>query len=166
MDLSHNDIVAYMSNLTTQNLNTNDFFRMNIAEIQGAINSKIQYPCLALESHEGNFDGSSPNNTLEQKTFAFSILDKPAKRTFDAENTSLDLAETIGQQFLARMRYDNADATSQLYQAFNINRVSYHKVGPIYADGLFGYRFEIPLNPTKSNLKPIADNWSDLNTIC
>ena len=166
MDLSHASIVAYLSNLADQNTDVKSFFRMNISEIQGAIKTNIEYPCLALESHEGNFESSSANNTIEQKTFAFSILDKPVKHTFNGENDSLDLAEKIGKEFLARMRYDTADPNSELYQAFNISRVSYHKVGPIYADRLFGYRFEIPLNSVKANLKPNPDKWSDLNTIC
>lgn len=165
--MSHNQLVNYMSNLATQNIATKDFFRFNIAEIQGALKSGITFPCLAMESHEGNFEGSTPNNSIEQKIFAFSILDKPTSpNNFDSENEVLDNCELIGKQFLARMRYDARNPASILYNAFDVVNVNYHKVGPLYMDKLFGYRFEVALKPATINLKPDHNHWSDITDSC
>lgn len=166
MNPSHNQIVAYLQNLATNNIHVNDFFRFNLNEIQGAMRKGISFPCLAIESHDGNFEGSTHNNSIEQKRFAFSILDKPKRGDFDDENTKLDACEIIGKEFLKRMRLDSLTDGSTIYKAFNIENVSYHKVGPLYNEHLYGYRFEVPLNAIKVNMQPNADNWSDINSIC
>ena len=91
---------------------------------------------------------------------------KPKKGDFDDENIKLDNCELIGKQFLKRMRLDSLTNGSAIYRAFDLEKVSYHKVGPLYTDHLYGYRFEVPLNAIKVNMQPDPDNWSDIDTIC
>lgn len=166
MSLTHKVITDYMQDLENKNTSTKSFFRFNIMEIQGAIRGNIIYPAMAMESPEGNFSDSSVNNSLDKKIFAFSILDKPEKGNFDDENDKLDQCEIIGKQFLSRMRYDSFLPSSPIYNCFNLSDVEYHKVGPIYTDRLFGYRFEIHLDDKKTNMQINPSEWTDLDSPC
>ena len=168
MNISHQTIIGYLQNLVDQHtdIRIEDFYRMDISEILGAMKTSIQYPCFALESHEGNFDSSSAMNSLENKIFAFSILKKPEYGNFEDQNTALDDCELIGKQFLARMRYDSAQETSLLHKLFSLGNVNYHKVGPLYTDHLYGYRFEISLLPDKTSMKVTPENWTDIDEVC
>lgn len=121
---------------------------------------------MAMESHEGNFEGSSSHNSIESKSFAFSIMSKTQAGDYDGQNSVLDQAEIIGKQVLARIRLDATDPTHILYKLFDIARVSFHKIGPIYVDQLYGYRFEIPLKPNKVLAKVSPDDWTDIDEVC
>lgn len=166
--LTHIALVNYIKNLVDQHatMPENAFYRMDVNEIQGNMRTGINYPCLAMESHEANFDGSTANNSLENKTFAFSILKKPEYGNFDEQNQFLDDCEILGKQFLARMRYDAATEGNLMFNLFDAALVTYHKVGPLYTDALYGYRFEIPLKPEKTSLKVNAAHWDDLDLVC
>ena len=95
MNITHKLIADYMEQLHTANIHTQSFFRFNISEIQGRIRSNITYPSMALESPEGDFSGSSLNNSINNKAFAFSILQKPIQGNYIDEDIKLDECERI-----------------------------------------------------------------------
>ena len=168
MIVTHNTIVNYFSNLVAQStlIDSRNFFRFDISEIEGAMRTNITYPCFALESHEGNFSGSSHNNSLDNKVLAFSILGRPKQGDFTEQNNVLDQAETIGKKFISRLRLDSTDASNPMYKQIEVQNISYHKVGPIYIDMLYGYRFEITLKSNKLDLKVLPEDWEDINSVC
>ncbi len=163
---THKQISDYMKQLSVLNDNINSFFRFNISDIQGGIRAKINFPAMALESPEGNFVGSNTNNSLDSKLFAFTIFDKPSRGNFDQEDDMLDDCELIGKQILARMRYDSLVPASVIYRLFKLEKVQYHKVGPVFTDHLFGYRFEVELSDAKVNMQINPADWSDLDDPC
>jgi hypothetical protein len=164
---SHIDVVNYFKEAVAQSIHIEDsnFFRMDITEIQGQMRKGINSPCLALESHEGNFENSKPNNSIDVKTFAFLILGKPQHNNFDDQNQVLDQTELIGKKFLARMRYNSTQPAHKLYGVFDLSLCNYHKVGPIYL-GWYGYRFEVTLKPKKIDLKVNPEDWQDIDSAC
>lgn len=166
--LTHKALVDYLKYLVDQSvdIDVKNFFRLNIAEIQGSFRSGVSFPCFAMESHEGNFEGSQSSNSVDNKTFAFTIYKKPQYNNFDQENQYLDDCEIIGKKFLARLRYDSFNPENLLHNLFDANLVSYHKVGPVFTEQLYGYRFEVSLKPDKSSLKVIAADWKDLDVVC
>lgn len=164
--MTHNNLLDYFKNLVTLNADLKSFYRLDITEIQGAMRNGIEYPALAIESHEIAFTGSTANNSLKDVSFAFTILHKPEQQSFDQENNALNLCEEIGTEILKRLRYDAVTPNSPLYQAFELSTITGHKVGPIYVDQLFGYRFEIPLKPKKIDMKITPDKWSDIDQPC
>lgn len=166
MNITHKQIVDYMQDLHEKNISTKSFYRFNLAEIQGSIRSKIIYPCIALESPEGDFQGTTANNSLDNKLFAFSILDKPSQGDYTDEDLKLDNCERIGKQYLARMRHDARIKESLVFNIFNLSDTQYHKVGPIFTDRLFGYRFEIKLSNSKINMQINPNDWTDLDNPC
>jgi len=64
------------------------------------------------------------------------------------------------------MRYDSTQSGNILYRLFDIAQVSLHKIGPVYTDGLYGYRFEIALKPDKANFKVNPADWEDIESVC
>lgn len=165
--ISHATIVNYIKESVeaSADIDASNFFRVDLTEIQGAMRTGISSPCLLLESHEGNFENSKPNNSIESKTFAFSILKNPTQGNFDEQNQFLDDCEIIGKKFLARMRYHSTDNSSVLYNMFDLSLCNYHKVGPIFLSW-YGYRFEVTLKPKKVDLKVNSEDFSDIQSAC
>ncbi len=164
-NITHNDLVSYLETLCIQYKDTLDFYRMDITEIQGKMRSGIEYPCMAMESHEIDFSGSKPFNSIINKTFAFSILHHPEKKNYDQQNDYLDRCEKIGLDIISRIRYDEKKANHFLNKTLEYDSIRAGKVGPIYSDHLYGYRFEITLK-LKSNLKIDPNHWKDIDTVC
>lgn len=164
-NISHQDIIAYTKSLSENSEDVLDHFRFDQTELQGAIRSGIQFPAFALESHEGDFSGSTIHNTVLNKTFAFSILLDPKRGNYDQQNEYLNVAEAIGIQFIARMRLDSSNKEHFLHKALKIDEVKFHKVGPIFSSKLYGYRFEVSLN-NNGSLKVDPSKWKDIDSVC
>lgn len=164
-NISHQDIIDYTKFLAENSEDVLYHFRFDQTELQGAIRTGIEYPAFALESHEGDFSGSSKHSTVLNKTFAFSILFDPKRGNFDQQNEYLNTAESIGIQFIARMRLDSANKDHFLYNALKIDEIKFHKVGPIFSSKLYGYRFEVSLN-NNGSLKVDPSKWKDIDSVC
>lgn len=165
--ISHQDILDYMQAAVaaSADIATDNFFRMDITEIQGQMRQGITGKAVVLESHEISYEGSSPSNSLVTKSFAFSVIAPTTTGNYDQQNTALDECEVIGTKFLQRMRYHSNDATSVLYKLFDVSNVRAHKVGPVFLNW-YGYRFEIDLKPQKIDLKVKPADWSDIDDVC
>lgn len=165
--ISHKHIFDYIAKSVdaSTDIATEDFFRVDLTEIQGAMRTGIASPCLLLESHEGNFENSKTNNSVETKTFAFLILKNPTQGNFNEQNQYLDDAEIIGKKFLARMRYHSTQPDHILYNMFDLSLCNYHKVGPLFL-GWYGYRFQVTLKPKKISLKVDPADFTDIESAC
>lgn len=165
MTLNHLILVNYFSQLATNLKDIKSFFRMDLTEIQGAFRSTATFPCMVTESHEGDFGSSNPMSSINNITFAFTIYTKPLKADYQDQNTQLATAEEIGLKILARMRHDAATPGHILYNKFLIENVTYAKVGPIFTEQLYGYRFMGTIKGTEPLIVNPAD-WNDSPTIC
>ena len=163
--VTHAIIVAYFKELVQLSVHIKDYFRMDLKEITGSFRSSAQFPCLVLESHEGDLSGSSRMETVNERTLAFTIYDKPKKSDFDDQNDKLSSAEAYGLKVIARMRYNSNQPSHFLYNRFKVENVTYHKVGPIFNENLYGYRFQLTLLGNES-LKLESTDWTDGPVIC
>lgn len=156
--ITHNTIVTYFNDIATSHNDLKDFFRLNISEIQGAFRTGVLTPVLALESHEGDIGGSA-STSHNRRTLAFSVLEPTGIDDYDEQNAVLDRSEQIGLDIISKLVKDSQDPNHWLYGRFKKDSVNYHKVGPIYSDYLFGYRFELAIsNPENLTLDPTK--WS------
>lgn len=165
MDINHSILVTYFKYLADNLKDINGFFRMDLTEIQSSFRSKIEFPALVLESHEGNFEASNVQSTVNDRTFAFTIYLKPLKSDYDDQNQKLSSAETIGLKVIARMKHDATLPNHFLYNRFKVNTVSYAKVGPVFNEQLYGYRFVGSILGTEP-LIVVPSDWEDLPEIC
>ena len=165
MNISHTTIIAYFKDLQTKLNGLEDFFRMDLSEIQGAFRSSANFPCLVLESHEIDLGDSNFNQSVANRTFAFTVYFNPESGNFNEQNEMLDLSEMMGLKIIARMRHDTRLPESVIYNHFKVNSVKAHKVGPLFNEHLYGYRFSGEF-VAASSVAVSADDWNDIDSVC
>jgi len=164
---THKPIIDYFEslNLALNDFQPDSFFRMDLNEIRGAFRRGISFPCMTVESPEGDGSGSAITNSVLGRYFAFTIYMNPEKDNPEEQNNYLDLCERVGLKILARMRLDATKEGHLLYDRFEIDNCKYHKVGPIFTELLYGYRFTGIIRGSESFKVDPAD-WKDLETVC
>jgi len=165
MIINHQQLVNYFSQLASNLNDINSFFRMDLTEIMGSFRSSAEFPCMVIESHEGDFGDSNRMQSVYNITWAFTIYTKPLKADYTDQNLKLSTAEEIGIKLLARMRHDATLPSHILYNRFKIENVTCAKVGPVFNEQLYGYRF---LGSIKVHqpLTVNTDDWADSPTPC
>lgn len=165
MILNHSILVNYFKQLAT-NLNDLDgFFRMDLKEILDSFRSLDNFPCMVVESHEGDFSNSNTQQSVNTITWAFTIYTNPQHDDYNEINTKLTTAEEIGIKILARMRHDATQPNHVLFRRFKLEDVAYSKIGPVFNEHLYGYRFtgQITIHePLTIN----PEDWADTPTTC
>ena len=165
--MNHDHIIDYFQDLNTKltDFPEKSFFRMDLTEIQGAFRSGINFPAMSVESPELVLAKSNPSNSVVGHEFAFTIWRKPKTGDFAGQNTDLAECERIGLKIIARMRYDARVPEHLMYNSFEASSVNAIKVGPLFTENLYGYRF----TGAFSNNHPLQINpadWSDLESAC
>lgn len=163
--ISHSIIIAYFKNLQEKLIGVEDFFRMDLSEIQGSFRSSANLPCLTAESHESDFSNSRTNQSVHSRNFAFTVWYKPELGNFNQQNQMLDESEAMGLKIIARMRQDATDKNHFLFNKFKVENVKNQKVGPTFNEQLYGYRFTGEISGTQS-LIVSADDWTDIDNVC
>jgi len=163
--INHLEIVNYFKTLAKNSKHIESFFRMDLREIKGSFRSKANFPCMVLESHEGDLGKSSRSEAVNQRTFAFTIYENPKREDFEDQNKKLSECETIGLKVIARMRQEGMTPKHLLYNRFKIETVTYMKVGPVFSEKLYGYRFVGSFDGFES-LKVNPDDWCDEIDVC
>lgn len=165
--MTHEPHIAYFENLNAKLVDfaEKSFFRMDLSEITGAFRKGITFPAMTVESPEGDAEGSSKNNSVINRTGAFTVWEKPQTGNFADQTEKIDDCEKIGLKIIARMRLDSANHASPLYNKFEASSVRWIKVGPIFNEGLYGYRFTFNIAGSES-LKVDPADWSDIEEVC
>lgn len=167
MEPTHKPIIDYFENinLKLKDFGENSFFRMDLTEIQGKIRSGINFPALAVESPDGDAEKSIDQNSVISRMFAFTVYMNPEKENYNEQNEMVDLCEIIGKKILARMRYDARIPEHLLFNKFKVSSAKWIKVGPIFTEGLYGYRFTGIIEGNEP-LKVDPEDWDDINSTC
>ncbi|WP_421801767.1 hypothetical protein [Flagellimonas sp.] len=164
-DINHLILVDYFKTISENHKNINDFFRMDLTEIIGSFRNGTGFPCLVMESHDGDFGDSNVQSTVNNRGFAFTIYSNPERRDYDDQNEKLSDCEVIGLQVISRMKHDSTIPDHFLYNKFKISSVKYGKVGPVFSEKLYGYRFEGEIGGNEPlNFDPAL--WSDDPNTC
>lgn len=164
-EISHSVLVAYFQNIQINLKGLEDFFRMDLAEVKSSFRSGADFPCLVAESHESDFGDSKPNQTVQNRFFAFTVFYNPEKGNFTEQNEMLDASEKMGLKIIARMKYDSNKPDHFLFNRFKAESVKNHKVGPLFNEQLYGYRFTGEILATQP-LVINADDWEDIDSVC
>lgn len=164
---THSVIIEYFRQL---NANLNDFgeksfFRMDLTEIEGSFRTGISFPAMAVESPDLDGNDSSVNNSVIGRAFFFTVYMNPRKSDYAGQDAAVDLCERIGWKIIARMRHDATNPDHFPYNKFKVASVSAIKVGPLFTEHLYGYRFGGLISGGES-LKVDPADWKDLDQIC
>ena len=163
--ITHQILINYFKAIA-ENLNgIADFHRMNLSEIQSSFRSSANFPCLTVESHDGDFGDSNVMQSVNDRAFAFTVFTKPAKGDYQDQDTKLTESEAYGKKIIARMRHDASQTGHFLNRNFKVESVSYSKVGPLYQEQLYGFRFIGKINSADPLICDPLD-WADLETTC
>jgi len=152
--MSHADFNQYISyfEAISRNLiaightSTNKhFFRLEFDEVLTALPSKMNWPCLVLESYDISFIDNRGDNILKQRNGAFIILERVKNsQDFDAIHAAYDKCEVIVDDILSQMMLDKRSRSHAVVKDLDLSQV---QVIPIAndVDGAFGFRCSFPM---------------------
>lgn len=163
--ITHSIIVNYFSDLQKKLNGLEDFFRMDLTEIQGAFRSDADFPCLVVESHQSDLGKSQINHSVNDRSFAFTVFLNPEIGNYSEQNEMLDISEELGFKIIARMRYDATKPDHFLFNRFKVSSVQNQKVGPLFNEHLYGYRFTGEITAAQSLIVNTED-WTDIDEVC
>lgn len=165
-------ITGYLENLADQHVNINSKYRWNVNEVTGALRKGIDLPVMLIDAVETQSQGANTTSLIHSNTTAFTILGKPNTRTgnldkYQAQNEVLEHCQTICFELQNRILHDaeqpkdSAGNKNWLYGLVDKNAFHFFKVGPLFSDGLYGYRCELTLK-NKVCTEVDTTKWSGL----
>ncbi|RSC96066.1 hypothetical protein [Tenacibaculum singaporense] len=170
-NISFLTIVNYLEALSENHADVKEHFRWNVNEVTGAIRSGIELPLALIDTVETQSSGSNNTPLIHNNTTAFTVVGKPNTKTgnlddYEAQNEVLEYCQRICFDFQNRILHDASlprinGEKNWLYGLVDKNSFHFFKVGPLFSDGLYGYRCELTL---KSKVITEVDNtkWADL----
>jgi hypothetical protein len=164
-------IVNYLESLAVSHIDIKSSYRWNSLEFSGKLRSGVELPVMLIDSVETQTDGDN-TKTIHNNMTAFTILGKLNTKTgnldeYQAQNLVLDFCQNICFDLETRILYDSdqiKDAQGNKNWLYGmVDRKSFHhfKVGPIFTDGLYGYRCEVTINNQECVI-PDSSKWDDL----
>lgn len=163
-------ITNYLEGLAAKHITIKSAYRWNVGEVSGALRKGIDLPVMLIDPVETQTNGDA-SKTFHSNTTAFTILGKPNTKTgnfdeYEAQNQVLELCQTLCFDMEARILHDaqqthTPEGKNWMYGLVEANSFHFFKVGPLFSDGLYGYRCEV----TFKNQVPTcvdASVWSDL----
>lgn len=164
-------ILKYLENLAENHVDIKGHYRWNVSEVSGKLRKGIELPVKLIDSVETQTSGDN-TKTLHNNMTAFTILGKPNTKTgnldeYEAQNEVLDFCQQICFDVETRILYDaeqveDSDGNKNwLYGLVDKKSFHHFKVGPIFSDGLYGYRCEVTLKNQVCTI-PDSTKWDDL----
>jgi hypothetical protein len=164
-------IVNYLEQLAANHTEINGSYRWNSSEFSGSLRKGVALPVMLIDAVETQTSGDH-KKTIHSNMTAFTILGKPNIKTgnmdtYAAQNEVLDFCQQLCFDIETRIIHDAeqvSDAEGNqnwLYGMVNKNSFHHFKIGPIFTDGLYGYRCELTLKNQECTL-PDASKWEDL----
>lgn len=170
--ISFLNIVNYLEELAINHVDIKDSYRWNISEVSGALRKGINLPVKLIDAVETQTKGDK-TKTIHNNTTAFTILGKPNTLTgnldqYDAQNEVLEFCQQICFDIETRILNDAEKVKDSngnknwLYGLVDKGSFHHFKVGPLFSDGLYGYRCELAL---KNQVSTCVDKskWNDLD---
>ena len=164
-------IVNYLESLAENHIDVKKAYRWNVSEVSGALRSGIELPVMLIDAVETQTKGD-PAKTFHANTTAFTVLGKPNVRTgnldqYDAQNQVLDFCQQICFDMETRILRDAGRVKdvngnkNWMYGLVDKKGFHHFKIGPIFSDGLYGYRCEVSLKNQVCTI-PNPEKWNDL----
>ena len=170
-NISFLTITEFLENLALLHVDVKGSYRWNVSEVSGKLRKGIQLPVTLIDAVETQTSGDK-SKTIHANSTAFTTLGKPNTRTgnlddYQAQNEVLLHCQQINFDFETRILKEAEnpkDANGNknwLYGLVDKNSFHHFKVGPLFSDGLYGYRCELTLK-NQVCTEPNVDKWNDL----
>ena len=125
------DLIEYFETLATEHVSIKHtdqekhFFRFEIDEVLGGLNrSDVNFPMLILEGYSFDFTDNRSDNVIKNRQGAFVLLGKVEDASdYNTLHDTWDALEVIGDDILARIRYDKQQRNVAVVRDFKIENV-------------------------------------------
>lgn len=164
-------VVNYLEALADAHKDIKGKYRWNVSEVTGALRKGVELPVKLIDAVETQTSGDK-TKTKHTNTTAFTIVGKPNTKTgnldeYDAQNEVLDFCQQICFDIETRILHDASlpkinGVKNWLYGMVDKNSFHHFKVGPLFSDGLYGYRCEVSLK-NQVCTTPDVSKWDDLD---
>ena len=168
--ITFSQVNNYLKGLATAHVDIKDTYRWNPMEFTGALRNGVELPVMLIDAVETQTSGDT-TKTIHKNSTAFTIVGKPNTRTgnldaYDAQDEVLEFCQAICFDLEDRILHDATlpemgGVKNWLYGLVDKNSISHFKVGPVFIDGLYGYRCEV----TFKNTVPLSVNASKFNDL-
>lgn len=168
--ISFLNIINYLEGLAEKHVDIKAAYRWNVLEFSGLLRKGVDLPVMLIDAVETQTSGDS-KKTIHSNSTAFTVLGKPNTNTgnideYEAQNIVLDFCQQICFDIEARIIEDSKipqkdNKNNPFYGLINKNSFHFFKVGPIFSDGLYGYRCELTLK-NKESLCVDKTKWTDM----
>jgi hypothetical protein len=169
--ISFTQITQYLEKLADAHVDVNDKYRWNAGEFTARLRTGVNLPVVLIDAVETQSSGDN-TKTIHSHSTAITVLGKDQTYTgkidsYQKQNEVLEMCQKICFDFETRIiddaskLVDDQGSKNWLYGHVDKNSFHHFKVGPVFTDGLFGYRCEITIkNQVPTNVEAL--NWHDL----
>lgn len=148
MQAKFSDLIAYFKNLATKHVNIQHsenkkkFFRMEVDEVLAGINrTDCNYPMVILEGFGYGFSDKNSDNLLKNREGGFILYDKISDvHDFDAKHLKWDFLESIGDDFLMKIKADKRNPNTAVVRDFSFASVDASLISNEMGNGI-GIRY-------------------------
>lgn len=164
-------IINYLESLAENHVDIKSSYRWNVSEVTGQLRNGLDLPVQLIDAVETQTKGDR-KKTIHSNSTAFTVLGKPNTSTgnldeYEAQNEVLNYCQGICFDLETRILHDAEQVKDKygnknwLYGLVDKNSFHHFKVGPLFTDGLYGYRCEVTLKNLVNTI-PVSDKWTDL----
>lgn len=127
------------------------FARIDIEEVLTGLRNKINLKewCLVLESYEGNLQSRGDEAMADTMMGAFMVVRQVKDNDFAGQAATISESKAIGLKIIALLIRDKQLAVQgerpRFLRGFQLGNVNYQKVGPLFGENAYGYRFEFAI---------------------
>jgi len=126
------DLISYFRLLAEEHVSIKHsesekhFFRFEIDEVLAGLNrGDVNFPMLILEGYSFTFTDNRADNPIKNRNGAFVLLGRVKDASdFETLHDAWDELEEIGDDILARIRYDKEQRTVPVVRNFNLENVN------------------------------------------
>jgi len=130
--MNFSDLITYFETLASEHVSLRHtetekhFFRFEIDEVLAGLNrSDVNFPMLILEGYSFGFTDQRSDNPIKNRACAFILLGRITDSSdYETLHDVWDELESIGDDILARIRYDKHNRLEPVVRDFNLELVN------------------------------------------
>lgn len=161
-EISYTVLLDYFRDIQVKHVDLNSFFRFDRREIMGKMRSGVNYPALLMEDTDIDYAENGGQNKYEGFEVSVLVLKYAKSGDFGLIEQVLGECQEIAREIERRITGDSENPAHWLYNRYDANSTTIHKVGPIFSDPCYGYRLTTTLFNTMGKRLPNTAKWSDL----
>ena len=166
MENKFSELVTYFELLASSHVKirhseaNKHFYLFEIDEVLDGLRNEINYPAFIMEGYDFGYKDNLSDNEMKDRNAAFILLDHVDNLDdFGAMHEKWDELEAIGDDIIARMKYDKRQ-NEKIIRNLDVNSIEGTLIRAD-ADNNVGIRFSFTIS-SPQNLEVDKSKWSDI----